>query len=41
MTKLSFEDLRGKVCVLTGGGGVIGASLARGLGSLGGFFFTT
>jgi NAD(P)-dependent dehydrogenase (short-subunit alcohol dehydrogenase family) len=35
MNKYSFEDLRGKVCVLTGGGGVIGASLAHALGSVG------
>jgi NAD(P)-dependent dehydrogenase (short-subunit alcohol dehydrogenase family) len=35
MTKLSFDDLKGKVCVITGGGGVIGKSLAIGLGSAG------
>jgi NAD(P)-dependent dehydrogenase (short-subunit alcohol dehydrogenase family) len=35
MTKLSFEDLNHKVCVLTGGGGVIGKALAMGLGSIG------
>lgn len=35
MTKLSFEDLNNKVCVITGGGGVIGKALALGLGSLG------
>jgi NAD(P)-dependent dehydrogenase (short-subunit alcohol dehydrogenase family) len=35
MTKLSFDDLNGKVCVITGGGGVIGKSLAIGLGSAG------
>lgn len=28
MKKLSFDDLRDKVCVLTGGGGAIGSSLA-------------
>jgi NAD(P)-dependent dehydrogenase (short-subunit alcohol dehydrogenase family) len=33
--KYSFDDLKGKVCVLTGGAGVIGASLARGLASVG------
>ena len=33
--KLSFDDLKGKVCVLTGGAGVIGASLSRGLASVG------
>ena len=35
MTKLSFDDLKGKVCVLTGGAGVIGAALAKGLASVG------
>ncbi len=31
----SFESLRDKVCVLTGGGGVIGSALAKGLASVG------
>lgn len=35
MSTLSFEDLKNKVCVLTGGGGVIGKALAIGLGSVG------
>jgi NAD(P)-dependent dehydrogenase (short-subunit alcohol dehydrogenase family) len=35
MTKLSFEDLNNKVCVITGGGGVIGKALAIGLGQVG------
>ena len=35
MNKISFDDLNGKVCVLTGGAGVIGASLVRGLASVG------
>lgn len=35
MNTLSFEDLKNKVCVLTGGGGVIGKALAIGLGSAG------
>ena len=35
MKKLSFDDLQGKVCVLTGGGGVIGKSLAECLASAG------
>lgn len=35
MQKLSFDDLNGKVCVLTGGGGVIGSTIARGLASVG------
>ncbi len=30
-----LNDLQGKVCVITGGGGVIGASLANGLGGAG------
>lgn len=33
--KYSFDNLKGKVCVLTGGAGVIGAALARGLASVG------
>jgi NAD(P)-dependent dehydrogenase (short-subunit alcohol dehydrogenase family) len=33
--KYSFDDLKGKVCVLTGGAGVIGASMARALASVG------
>ncbi|MDH7571569.1 MAG: SDR family NAD(P)-dependent oxidoreductase, partial [Armatimonadota bacterium] len=35
MTKLCFDDLRGKVCAITGGGGVIGRALAEGLGAVG------
>ena len=35
MTGHSFEDLKGKVCVLTGGGGVIGTTLALGLARAG------
>ena len=35
MTKLSFDDLNNKVCVITGGGGVIGKALALGLGKVG------
>jgi len=35
MRKISFEDLNNKVCVITGGGGVIGKALAIGLGSAG------
>jgi len=35
MANLSFEDLNNKVCVITGGGGVIGKALAIGLGSVG------
>jgi NAD(P)-dependent dehydrogenase (short-subunit alcohol dehydrogenase family) len=35
MNRLSFDDLKDKVCVITGGGGVIGQSLANGLASVG------
>ena len=35
MKKLSFDDLHAKVCVITGGGGIIGCSLAAGLASAG------
>jgi NAD(P)-dependent dehydrogenase (short-subunit alcohol dehydrogenase family) len=35
MGKYSFQDLKGKVCVLTGGGGIIGAALAEGLADAG------
>lgn len=31
MKNYSFQDLKDKVCVITGGGGVIGSSLAQGL----------
>ena len=30
-----FEELRGKKCVITGGAGVIGLALAKGLGNAG------
>lgn len=33
--KYSFDDLKDRVCVLTGGAGVIGAAMARGLASVG------
>lgn len=35
MGEYSFEDLKNKVCVLTGGGGVIGGVIAKGLASAG------
>ncbi len=35
MNTLSFNDLKGKVCVITGGAGVIGSSIAQGLASIG------
>ncbi len=35
MRELSFKDLLDKVCVLTGGGGVLGSAIARGLASVG------
>lgn len=33
--QLSFNDLKGQVCVITGGAGVIGSAIARGLATLG------
>lgn len=35
MKTIFFEELRGKVCILTGGGGTIGSSLSLALGSAG------
>ncbi len=35
MKQISFDDLKDKVCVITGGGGVIGSSIALGLASVG------
>ena len=35
MSNNSFEDLKGKVCAITGGGGVIGIALSKGLASAG------
>jgi len=35
MSTYSFDDLQEKVCVITGGGGVIGTALAKGLASAG------
>ena len=35
MKQPSFEDLKGKVCVITGGGGIIGRSLSQALSSAG------
>lgn len=35
MEDLSFKNLNGKVCVITGGGGVLLSSIARGLASVG------
>lgn len=35
MKKISFGDLTGKVCVITGGAGIIGKSLSEALGSAG------
>lgn len=35
MNKLSFDDLAGRVCVLTGGAGVIGSTLVKGLAAAG------
>jgi NAD(P)-dependent dehydrogenase (short-subunit alcohol dehydrogenase family) len=35
MATMSFDDLRGKVCVITGGAGVIGSAMVRALASVG------
>ena len=35
MNKLSFDDLKGKVCVITGGAGVLGSSLVKAMASVG------
>jgi len=35
MYNLNFDDLKGKICVITGGGGVIGTSIASGLATAG------
>ncbi len=35
MSNYSFDDLQGKVCVITGGGGIIGTALAKGLAAVG------
>lgn len=35
MNPISFNDLNGKVCVITGGAGVIGASMVKALASVG------
>ena len=34
MNNYSFDDLQGKVCVITGGGGIIGTALAKGLATV-------
>ncbi|MDD4756782.1 MAG: SDR family NAD(P)-dependent oxidoreductase, partial [Prolixibacteraceae bacterium] len=35
MKPLSFEDLKGKVCVITGGAGVLGSALVKAMASVG------
>lgn len=35
MSPISFNDLKGKVCVITGGAGVIGTALVKGMASVG------
>ena len=35
MNKISFDDLNNKVCVITGGAGVLGTVIAKGLASVG------
>jgi NAD(P)-dependent dehydrogenase (short-subunit alcohol dehydrogenase family) len=35
MEKISFDDLKGQVCIITGGAGIIGSAIARGLATVG------
>ena len=35
MATISFDDLSGKVCVITGGAGIIGSAMVRGMASVG------
>lgn len=35
MNPISFNDLKGKVCVITGGGGVIGSAMVKAMASVG------
>lgn len=35
MKSMSFEDLKGKVCVITGGAGVLGSAMVRAMASVG------
>jgi len=35
MQQLDFKDLQGQVCVITGGAGVIGTAIAKGLATVG------
>jgi NAD(P)-dependent dehydrogenase (short-subunit alcohol dehydrogenase family) len=35
MSYKGFEDLKGKICAITGGGGVIGVALSKGLATVG------
>ena len=32
---MSFEDLKGKVCVITGGAGVLGSAMVKAMASVG------
>ena len=34
MKPISFDDLKGKVCVITGGAGVLGSSIVKALASV-------
>ncbi|HKJ79055.1 MAG TPA: SDR family NAD(P)-dependent oxidoreductase, partial [Prolixibacteraceae bacterium] len=34
MKPMSFEDLKGKVCVITGGAGVLGSAIVQALASV-------
>ena len=35
MEPISFKDLKGKVCVITGGSGVIGSEMVKAMASVG------
>ena len=35
MMTMSFEDLKGKVCVITGGAGVLGSAMVKAMASVG------
>ena len=35
MNRVSFDDLKGKNCVITGGAGILGSEMAKALASAG------
>jgi NAD(P)-dependent dehydrogenase (short-subunit alcohol dehydrogenase family) len=35
MEKINFDDLKGQVCIITGGAGIIGTAIAKGLATVG------